>query len=281
MLARRDSLCDSPRMRARAESIAFAVGLGCCATGCTESRFTRHFRAEPWHDGSAAQFATPDRVIPEAAAAGATLLLLATDELGLVDDEALDHESSTGDTSSSNEYRDGLRWAALGWSAVSLLRGDQARSLEVGLETWAINTLATRGLKELAGRERPNGSDDSSFPSGHSSSAFSAATFLARSIDDTFEGPWGKLGYLAFVPAVHVAEQRVSSHVHYPSDVIAGALLGFFVANTIYDAHYGSPADANDGGSSSIFFGRRGDLVWGVTPTAVDDRLALAWFVSF
>ncbi|MCK6445222.1 MAG: phosphatase PAP2 family protein [Planctomycetes bacterium] len=268
-------------MAARPSTNVAAAGLVCILAGCAENRFTRHFHGGPWRDGAAAQFTAPERVIPEAAAAGATLLLLASDELGLVDDEALDHESSTGDTSSSDEYRDGLRWTALGWSAVSLLRGDQARALEVGLETWAINTLATRGLKELAGRERPNGSNDSSFPSGHSSSAFSAATFLARSVDDAFEGPWGKLGYLAFVPAVHVAEQRVSSHVHYPSDVVAGALLGFFVANTIYDAHYGAEAGEDSGDSASIFFGRRGDLVWGLTPSAVDDRLALAFFVSF
>lgn len=267
-------------MAARRSRHVAAAGLACVLAGCAENRFTRHFHGGPWRDGATAQFAQPERVIPEAAAAGATLLLLATDELGLVDDEALDHESSTGDTSSSDEYRDGLRWAALGWSAIGLLRGDQARALEVGLETWALNTLATRGLKELAGRERPNGSNDSSFPSGHSSSAFSAATFLARSIDDAFESPWGKLGYLAFVPAVHVAEQRVSSHVHYPSDVVAGALLGFFVANTIYDAHYGAHSDA-DGKSSSIFFGRSGDLAWGLAPTALDDRFALAFFVSF
>lgn len=252
-----------------------ALAAAVVAAGCAQDRLTRHFRAEPWGDGLRAQFATPERVVPEVAAAGLTLLLLATDELGLVSDEALDHEAETGDTTRSDEVRDGLRWTAVGWSAISLIGGDEARALEVAAETWAINTLATRGLKSVVGRERPNGSDDGSFPSGHASSAFSAATFLARSIDDAFEGPWSKLGYAAYLPAAYVAQQRVESNVHFPSDVVAGALLGYFVANTVYDAHYGG----EDG--DSIFYGSRGDVVWGLAPTEVDERLALGFFVSF
>jgi hypothetical protein len=256
--------------------VKFLALVACfCLAGCAESRLTRHFEIGPWRDGAAKQFTERDRVVPELAAASATLLLLATDELGLASDAALDHEADSGDTRRADEVRDGLRWTALGWSAFSLLDGDHGRALEVGVETWAINTLLTRGLKSVAGRERPNGSDDGSFPSGHASSAFSAATFLARGIEDRIEGPWGKLGYLAYLPAGFVAAHRVSSEVHFPSDVVAGALLGFFVANTIYDAHYG------DVESTSIFFGTRGDLAWGLAPSELDERFALSFFVSF
>ncbi|MBI5435173.1 MAG: phosphatase PAP2 family protein [Planctomycetes bacterium] len=252
------------------------IALACMlVSGCADSRLSRHFHAGPWRDGLAEQFERPQRFVPELAAASATVLLLATDEAGLASDEALDHEADSGDTSRADEVRDALRWTAVGWSAVSLLRGDDARAAEVGVEIWALNTVLTRGFKSLAGRERPNGSDDGSFPSGHASTAFSLATFLARSVDDAFESPWGKLGYLAYVPASFVAAHRVSSEVHFPSDVVAGALLGFFVANAVYDAHYG------DGDAPSIFGGSSGDIAWGWAPTELDERVALCFFVSF
>ncbi|MCC6408063.1 MAG: phosphatase PAP2 family protein [Planctomycetes bacterium] len=256
--------------------IAVLAALACMlASSCADSRLSRHFDAGPWRAGLAEQFERPERFVPELAAASATVLLLATDEAGLATDDALDHEADSGDTSRADEVRDALRWTAVGWSAVSLLRGDEACAAEIGIEIWALNTVLTRGLKSVVGRERPNGSDDGSFPSGHASTAFSLATFLARSVDDAFESPWGKLGYLAYVPAGFVAAHRVSSEVHYPSDVVAGALLGFFVANTVYDAHFG------DGRGASIFGGTSGDVAWGWAPTEVDEHVALSFFVSF
>jgi hypothetical protein len=95
--------------------------------GCAENRATRHFQMAPWRDGLREQFANPERAIVETAALTTTLALLATHEAGLASDAALDHEATTGDTSSSDEYRDGLRWAALGWSGLSLARGDRGQ----------------------------------------------------------------------------------------------------------------------------------------------------------
>jgi membrane-associated phospholipid phosphatase len=248
---------------------------GLVASACAQDRVTRHFDAQPWRAGAAEQLTRPDRLVPEIAAASVALALIASDELDLVGDAELDHSAKSSDTQPADDARDALRWTALGWSAWSLADGDRGRALEVALETWALNTLATRGIKSLAGRERPNGSDDQSFPSGHASSAFSAATFLARSVDDAVEGPWGGIGYLAYLPAGFVAAHRVTSKVHYPSDAIAGALLGFVVANTVYDAHFGA------GEGSSIFFGRRGGVAWSLTPAAVEDGVGFSLVVTF
>lgn len=58
-----------------------------------------------------------------------------------------------------------------------------------------------------------------SFPSGHSVTAFATVTALA------FMAP--RLGSWLFVLAVLIAASRVITGAHYPSDVIAGAALGF------------------------------------------------------
>ncbi len=62
--------------------------------------------------------------------------------------------------------------------------------------------------------------NDNSFPSGHTTSAFALATavFIVNR----------KLGILMFVLALFVGLGRVLSNVHYPVDILGGAVLGVF-----------------------------------------------------
>ena len=62
---------------------------------------------------------------------------------------------------------------------------------------------------------------DYSFPSGHTLASFEAATALYK--DHTL------YGFAAFVLAILIAFSRISLQVHYPSDVIGGAILGFLL----------------------------------------------------
>ena len=84
-------------------------------------------------------------------------------------------------------------------------------------------------LKPLVGRDRPCDLSvpedmllaclsDHSFPSGHTAAAFAAATalFLCHK----------KAGLFALCLAFLMGFSRLYLFVHYPSDVIAGALLG-------------------------------------------------------
>ncbi len=89
------------------------------------------------------------------------------------------------------------------------------------------------GLKHVFGRARPFVEDPSlatslialpqsfSFPSGHTSSSFAAATVLCLT---PFAHRWIKP--LAATGAIAIAFSRLYLCVHYPSDVCAGAVLG-------------------------------------------------------
>ena len=57
-----------------------------------------------------------------------------------------------------------------------------------------------------------------SFPSGHTSSSFAAALILTLRHK--------KVGWLAYIPAVLIAFSRLYLYVHFPSDVLGGAVLG-------------------------------------------------------
>jgi len=65
--------------------------------------------------------------------------------------------------------------------------------------------------------------DPSSFPSSHTIFVFAIATSLYMSGYKT-------LGIMLFVLAVLIGFSRVASGVHYPSDVLAGAIFGVFAA---------------------------------------------------
>jgi membrane-associated phospholipid phosphatase len=95
---------------------------------------------------------------------------------------------------------------------------------------WMHAVLITAGyttlLKEVVHRERPNGEDNLSFPSGHASNAFTLAAVAERHYG------W-KAGVPAYTLASLVAVSRLQRNKHYLSDVMAGATLGYIVGRTV------------------------------------------------
>ena len=77
--------------------------------------------------------------------------------------------------------------------------------------------VGTEILKQGFNETRPNG-EPLSFPSGHASLSFSAASFLHKRYGLSY-------GIPAYIAATFVGWSRVESNQHYPRDVVAGAAL--------------------------------------------------------
>ena len=88
--------------------------------------------------------------------------------------------------------------------------------------SYGINAAATLTIKDLTNVERPNGVDNKSFPSGHSSMAFAGAEFLRLQYKDS--NPW--IGIAGYAVASGVALSRVAHNEHWFTDIIAGAGVG-------------------------------------------------------
>ena len=79
--------------------------------------------------------------------------------------------------------------------------------------------LITQGLKEAFPSRRPDGSDNKSFPSGHTSTSFAAAATLHNRYG------W-EAGLPAYVVASFVGLSRVEARKHRVGDVLVGAAIG-------------------------------------------------------
>lgn len=86
----------------------------------------------------------------------------------------------------------------------------------------AIMAGAVKAAKSGVSSPRPDGSDNRSFPSGHSAWAFMGATAVANELGGT--SGWYPFG--AYLLATAVQVERVADRHHYPSDVAAGAGIG-------------------------------------------------------
>lgn len=136
----------------------------------------------------------------------------------------------------------------LGVGVASLLEKDKEQSQKLRLKTlelgvaWTLNAGLTYLSKKAVNRDRPfiaypqdfsakMNEASASFPSGHTSVAFQTATSLAL-----YSRKWYVIAP-AYAWACGVGYSRMYLGVHYPSDVLAGAVLGVGSAWATYRLH--------------------------------------------
>lgn len=98
-------------------------------------------------------------------------------------------------------------------------------------EAMALTTVTL--LKSATHTLRPDGSSYNSFPSGHTTQAFAAATFLNNEYKDRY--PW--MPYASYTVASSVGLLRVANNRHYISDVLVGAGIGYLSMKVAYWTH--------------------------------------------
>jgi hypothetical protein len=123
---------------------------------------------------------------------------------------------------------------------------------------FAVNTLASVGvayvgktaLKAMIKEERPDHSDNKSFPSGHAAMAFAAA----RSIDKEFRKDCIWIPIAGYAAATAVGIERIASDRHHWYDVVAGAGIGFGAAELTWwlsDLMFGKGSNVAVGSSGN------------------------------
>jgi membrane-associated phospholipid phosphatase len=124
---------------------------------------------------------------------------------------------------------------SLGTYTLGRLR-DQPKVAHLGMDlvqAQLISELLVEPLKFAVQRERPDGSNNLSFPSGHAAVTFATATVIERHLG------WRR-SVLAYAIASYVALSRMHDNRHYLSDVVFGAAVGTIAGRTVvhHEADY-------------------------------------------
>jgi hypothetical protein len=115
------------------------------------------------------------------------------------------------------------------------------------LRAQIVTSGLTVGLKYATHRERPDGSNAHSFPSGHASVTFATATVIERHLG------W-RYSVLGYTIASYVAASRLHENKHWLSDVVFGSAVGAIGGRTVTE---------------------HGRTVWTMTPVPVPGGVAL------
>lgn len=124
----------------------------------------------------------------------------------------------------------------------------------------SVNRDVTNFIKRETSRLRPDGSDRESFPSGHTSSASTAASLSRHVIDHMSQlTPRQRKLWRAssFTIAGLTGWARIEGNKHYPSDVLAGYALGNFIGTFISEAFIGSTDGLNYQVSVNVLPGKQ------------------------
>jgi membrane-associated phospholipid phosphatase len=136
-----------------------------------------------------------------------------------------------------NEYAVGVVGAFYAWGEIFKDPKAKNTALDSIAATAIASGIVVNSMKYVVGRGRPTDnkgaydfepfSGRDSFLSGHTTEAFA----LASVITDRYPDPW--VQFTAYGVAGTVGYARLNNNRHWPSDVLAGAVVGTFVGKTV------------------------------------------------
>lgn len=184
----------------------------------------------------------------------------------------LDKKFDTGETAGSNGWFDinlGIQYElgqAIGWHKSTRVHDEGFMVHDSGFRVndshnwprFIVNTIGSVGvayvgktaLKAMVKEERPDHSDNKSFPSGHAAIAFAAA----RSIDKEFRKDCIWIPIAGYTAATAVGIERLASDRHHWYDVLAGAGVGYGAAELTWwlsDLMFGQGSNVAVGSSGN------------------------------
>lgn len=120
---------------------------------------------------------------------------------------------------------------ALGLDAIGIKGKNTFKDKAIILSTsYVLMGLAVNVLKRTSHSERPDGTSNNSFPSGHTATAFMGAELLFQ--EYKHKSIWyGISGYLV---ATGTGAFRIYNNRHWLSDVVAGAGIGILSTKVAY-----------------------------------------------
>ncbi|MFH6944183.1 phosphatase PAP2 family protein [Flavobacterium sp. FlaQc-50] len=96
--------------------------------------------------------------------------------------------------------------------------------------SYVIMASTVLGLKSIVHEDRPDGSSNNSFPSGHTATAFAGAEFLWQEYKD--KSIW--YGIAGYAVATGTGLFRIYNNRHWLTDVAAGAGIGILSTKIAY-----------------------------------------------
>ncbi|RAR75494.1 phosphatase PAP2 family protein [Flavobacterium aciduliphilum] len=108
---------------------------------------------------------------------------------------------------------------AVAFGSTFLYKDDHTKPTWQFIKAYGSSVILEQALKHIVQKPRPDGSDNLSFPSGHTTSAFSGAAFIQRRYG------W-KYGIPSYILASFVGYSRIQAKKHDGWDVLAGATIG-------------------------------------------------------
>ena len=113
-------------------------------------------------------------------------------------------------------------WGILSPLAVWAIMSKSNMNKDYVSNAFAANILSTYAIKSLSQRQRPDGSNNYSFPSGHTSNSF-----LAAELFNQIEGMTSSIPF--YLLSINTALSRINDKKHFLSDVVFGAAIGISI----------------------------------------------------